>query len=44
MSQSIGLIISCHRNIGSNGEMVGYGGGIPGKKRLLKLEQDNANT
>ncbi|MEN8209704.1 MAG: methylated-DNA--[protein]-cysteine S-methyltransferase [Candidatus Fermentibacteria bacterium] len=38
-ANSIGLIIPCHRIIGSNGELVGYGGGLPVKKRLLKLEQ-----
>jgi len=40
-ANSIGLIIPCHRIIGSNGELVGYGGGLPVKKRLLKLEQSN---
>ena len=39
-ANSIGLIIPCHRIIGSNGELVGYGGGLPVKKRLLKLEQN----
>ncbi len=38
----LGLIIPCHRIIGSNGELVGYGGGLPAKKKLLKLEQDNS--
>lgn len=38
-ANSIGLIIPCHRIIGSDGELVGYGGGLPIKKRLLKLEQ-----
>ncbi len=38
-ANSIGLIVPCHRIIGSDGEMVGYGGGVPIKKRLLKLEQ-----
>ncbi len=37
-ANSIGLIIPCHRIIGSDGELVGYGGGLPVKKRLLKLE------
>ncbi len=37
-ANSIGLIIPCHRIIGSNGELVGYGGGLQVKKRLLKLE------
>ncbi|MFW6118029.1 MAG: methylated-DNA--[protein]-cysteine S-methyltransferase [Chloroflexota bacterium] len=37
----ISIIIPCHRIIGSDGELVGYGGGLPVKKRLLKLEQRN---
>jgi len=41
-ANSLGLIIPCHRIIGSNGELVGYGGGLPAKKKLLKLEQDNS--
>jgi len=40
-ANSLGIIIPCHRIIGSNGELVGYGGGLPIKKRLLKLEQNN---
>ena len=40
-ANSIGLIIPCHRIIGSDGKLVGYGGGLPIKKRLLKLEQSN---
>jgi len=40
-ANSISLVIPCHRIIGSNGELVGYGGGLPVKKRLLKLEQNN---
>jgi methylated-DNA-[protein]-cysteine S-methyltransferase len=37
----ISIIVPCHRVIGSNGELVGYGGGLPLKKRLLELEQGN---
>jgi methylated-DNA-[protein]-cysteine S-methyltransferase len=37
-ANSIAVIIPCHRIIGSNGELVGYGGGLATKKRLLKLE------
>ncbi len=40
-ANAIGIIIPCHRIIGSGGELVGYGGGLPVKKRLLKLEQQN---
>lgn len=38
----IPIIIPCHRVIGSNGRMVGYGGGIPLKERLLRLEADQS--
>ncbi|MDQ0257021.1 O-6-methylguanine DNA methyltransferase [Evansella vedderi] len=34
----IPIIIPCHRVIGSNGSMVGYGGGLDKKEYLLKLE------
>ncbi|MCP4151212.1 MAG: methylated-DNA--[protein]-cysteine S-methyltransferase [bacterium] len=40
----IGIIIPCHRVIGSNGDMVGYGGGIWRKKYLLDLEKKARNT
>jgi len=33
------IVIPCHRVIGANGKLVGYGGGLPLKKRLLELEQ-----
>lgn len=32
------IIIPCHRVIGTNGSMVGYGGGLDKKEILLKLE------
>jgi methylated-DNA-[protein]-cysteine S-methyltransferase len=38
-ANAIVLIIPCHRIIGSDGGLIGYGGGLPVKKRLLKLEQ-----
>ncbi len=41
-ANSMGIIIPCHRIIGSDGELVGYGGGLPVKKRLLKMEKNNA--
>jgi O-6-methylguanine DNA methyltransferase len=33
------ILIPCHRVIGSTGDPVGYGGGIPLKKQLLALEK-----
>lgn len=34
------IIVPCHRLIGANGDLVGYGGGIKIKKRLLDLEKN----
>jgi O-6-methylguanine DNA methyltransferase len=34
----IPIVVPCHRVIGSSGKLVGYGGGLPLKKRLLALE------
>lgn len=39
----IGIIIPCHRVIGSNGKLVGYAGGLDKKSYLLELEQHNVN-
>lgn len=33
------IAIPCHRVIGANGSLVGYGGGLAMKKALLELEQ-----
>ena len=35
----IAIIIPCHRVIGSDGKLTGYGGGLWRKKRLLELER-----
>ncbi|HLP17276.1 MAG TPA: methylated-DNA--[protein]-cysteine S-methyltransferase, partial [Bacteroidota bacterium] len=35
----IAIIIPCHRVIGSDGQLTGYGGGVWRKKWLLDLEQ-----
>ncbi len=39
----IGVIVPCHRIIGTDGTLTGYAGGLPIKKYLLELEQ-NTNT
>ena len=37
-ANAISIIVPCHRVIGSKGELTGYAGGLPVKKRLLLLE------
>ena len=32
------IVVPCHRVIGHNGSLVGFGGGLPTKEKLLKLE------
>ena len=32
------IVVPCHRVIGANGSLTGFGGGIPVKKYLLELE------
>jgi O-6-methylguanine DNA methyltransferase len=34
----IAIVIPCHRVIGAGGALVGYGGGMPRKRKLLDLE------
>ena len=34
----IPIVIPCHRVIGSDGSLTGYGGGLPLKRQLLALE------
>jgi len=38
----IAIVVPCHRVIGANGTLTGYGGGLPNKKFLLELEQKNS--
>jgi methylated-DNA-[protein]-cysteine S-methyltransferase len=38
-SNPIPIVIPCHRVIGSNGKLTGYGGGLPIKGKLLALEK-----
>ena len=36
----IGIIVPCHRVIGANGSLTGYGGGLDRKKQLLEMERN----
>jgi methylated-DNA-[protein]-cysteine S-methyltransferase len=38
----ISIVVPCHRVIGSDGSLTGYGGGIDRKRFLLDLEQGTA--
>ena len=38
-ANAISIMIPCHRIIGSNGDLVGYAGGLSVKKKLLVLEK-----
>lgn len=35
----VAIIVPCHRVIGANGALTGYGGGVERKRILLELEQ-----
>jgi methylated-DNA-[protein]-cysteine S-methyltransferase len=36
----VGIIVPCHRVIGANGSLTGYGGGLGRKRSLLELERN----
>ncbi len=38
----IGIIVPCHRVIGANGSLTGYGGGLERKRMLLGMEKVNS--
>jgi methylated-DNA-[protein]-cysteine S-methyltransferase len=38
-SNPVGVVVPCHRVIGSNGSLTGYGGGIERKRWLLEHEK-----
>ena len=40
----IALIVPCHRVIGSDGSLTGFGGGLPLKRKLLEHEARVAGT
>ncbi len=35
----ISIVVPCHRVIGADGSLTGYGGGLPAKRALLDLER-----
>ena len=39
-ANSISILVPCHRIIGSNGDLVGYAGGLDVKKKLLEIESN----
>jgi methylated-DNA-[protein]-cysteine S-methyltransferase len=39
----IAVIVPCHRVIGANGSLTGFGGGLERKSALLELERNTAN-
>ncbi|WP_287146592.1 methylated-DNA--[protein]-cysteine S-methyltransferase [Aeromonas sp.] len=40
----LSIIVPCHRVIGRSGQLTGYAGGIPIKRWLLALEQQNGHS
>lgn len=40
----IGIVVPCHRVIGANGNLTGYGGGLDRKRMLLGMEKSNSST
>ncbi|MDN3268866.1 methylated-DNA--[protein]-cysteine S-methyltransferase [Streptomyces sp. MA15] len=38
----VGIIVPCHRIVGSTGSLTGYGGGLDRKRRLLDFERGTA--
>lgn len=40
-SNPIAIVIPCHRVIGSNGKLTGYGGGLPNKRWLIDFERSH---
>ncbi|MCH4250309.1 MAG: methylated-DNA--[protein]-cysteine S-methyltransferase [Microbacteriaceae bacterium] len=40
----ISIIIPCHRVVGADGSLTGYAGGLDRKRRLLELEEPDADS
>jgi methylated-DNA-[protein]-cysteine S-methyltransferase len=43
-ANAISIFVPCHRVIGSNGKLTGYGGGVQVKRKLLQLEMQSQAT
>lgn len=43
-SNPVGIVVPCHRVIGSDGSLTGYGGGLERKRWLLRHEQMHAGS
>jgi methylated-DNA-[protein]-cysteine S-methyltransferase len=43
-ANAISILVPCHRIIGTNGDLVGYAGGLPAKKKLLGIENPLFNN
>lgn len=39
---ALAIVVPCHRVVGADGRLTGYGGGLWRKQRLLDLEQESA--
>ncbi len=40
----VAIIVPCHRVIGANGNLTGFGGGLGRKRTLLELEKQRSST
>lgn len=40
----IAIVVPCHRVIGANGNLTGYGGGLDRKRTLLEMEKKRASV
>ncbi len=43
-ANALSIFVPCHRVIGSNGKLTGYGGGVQVKRKLLQLEMQSQST